>query len=58
MNIPDPVDVWLNQLAYERSGSKWTDKSYRSIWNQFITFAGTTAEEIIADYEASDDRTW
>ncbi len=58
MNQFDVVANWLKSVAYSHSQSKATEDQYKRVWEQFSGFIGRTAEEIIADYEASDDRTF
>jgi integrase len=52
----DPVEDWLNSVAYSHSQSKATEDQYKRVWERFSTDIGMTAQEIIADYERSDDR--
>jgi site-specific recombinase XerC len=52
----DPVEDWLNSVAYSHSQSKATEVQYKRVWERFSTDIGMTAEEIIKDYERSNDR--
>ena len=58
MNQFDLVDNWLNSVSYSHSQSKATDEQYKRVWDQFSSFIGLTAKEIVHDYENSDDRTF
>jgi integrase len=52
----DPVAKWLNSVAYSHSQSKATEDQYKRVWEQFSSFIEMSGKEIIADYEASQDR--
>lgn len=52
----DPVQSWLDNVAYSHSGSKSTEENYRYQIKIFCEFIGTTAAEILEDYEESNDR--
>jgi len=52
------VDNWLSLVAYSHSQSKATEQQYKRVWGRFTTFINKTAEEIMAEYETSDDRTF
>jgi integrase len=52
----DPVAKWLNSVAYSHSQSKATEDQYKRVWEQFSGFIEMSGKEIIADYEASEDR--
>lgn len=52
----DPVDNWLDSVAYSHSQSKATEDQYKRVWERFSTDIRMTSEEIIEDYECSDDR--
>jgi integrase len=52
----DPVAKWLNSVAYSHSQSKATENQYKRVWEQFSGFIEMSGKEIIADYEASEDR--
>jgi site-specific recombinase XerC len=52
----DPVEDWLNSVAYSHSQSKATELQYKRVWERFSNDVEMTAEEIIADYEHSNDR--
>jgi integrase/uncharacterized coiled-coil protein SlyX len=52
------VDNWLSSVAYLHSQSKATEAQYKRVWGRFSAFIGLTAEQIIDDYGASDDRTF
>jgi site-specific recombinase XerD len=52
----DPVEDWLNSVAYSHSQSKATEVQYKRVWERFSKDIEMTAEEIIEDYERSSDR--
>ena len=52
----DPVEDWLNSVAYSHSQSKATEDQYKRVWERFSNDIEMTAEEIIDDYERSNDR--
>ena len=52
----NPVDLWLDTLAYSKSGSHNTEKNYRRCFKAFLEFIGTTAEDIVREYESSSDK--
>jgi site-specific recombinase XerD len=54
----DAVGKWLNLASYSRSQSKATEKQYKRVWERFSSFIGKTAEQILAEYETSDDRSF
>jgi integrase len=58
MNSLGAVGCWLNSVSYSHSQSKATEVQYKRVWFEFSSFIGLSAEEVIADYEESDDRTF
>jgi len=52
----DPVEAWLDNVAYSHSGSKSTEQNYRHQIKIFCEFIGSTPSEILEDYEESNDR--
>jgi len=54
----DPVKCWIDNIGYSHSNSERTAKSYRIGLQLFCNFIETTPREILADYEASNDRTF
>jgi site-specific recombinase XerD len=58
MNRPDVVDTWLKTVSYSHSQSKATEEQYKRVWARFSSDIGKTAEEILADYNNSDERTF
>jgi integrase len=48
----DVVSNWLSSVAYSHSQSKATEEQYKRVWDRFTGFFKTSAEEILADYEA------
>ncbi len=51
----NPIDTWLGSVAYSKSGSKSTERNYRSQFSRFLSFVGKTADEILAEHEAIKD---
>jgi hypothetical protein len=47
----DLVSNWLSSVAYSHSQSSATEEQYKRVWERFEGFFGTSAEEIVADYE-------
>jgi hypothetical protein len=58
MNRFDIVGDWLNSVAYSQSQSKATEDQYKRVWSEFSSSIRLTAEQILADYAASDDRSF
>jgi site-specific recombinase XerC len=54
----DFVSNWLNSVAYSHSQSKATEEQYKRVWSRFSSFINKSANQILADYDASDDRTF
>jgi site-specific recombinase XerC len=52
----DLVSNWLNTVSYSRSQSKATEEQYKRVWGRFSAFIGKKAEQIEADYKASEER--
>ena len=52
----DPTDLWLDTLAYSRSGSLNTQRNYRRNFHIFLDFIGKTADQILGDYEESSEK--
>ncbi len=52
----DRVEDWLNTVGFSHSNSKNTRVNYRIALNKFLSFIGKTADQIINEYEATDDR--
>ena len=50
------VEDWLNSVAYSHSQSKATEDQYKRVWERFSGDIGLTADEIVSDYERSNDR--
>lgn len=51
------VEDWLYSVAYSHSQSKATEDQYKRVWERFSADIGLTADEIVSDYECSNDRT-
>jgi integrase len=56
MTESDAIENWLNTVAFSHSNSEYTRVNYKHHFQRFLDHAGTTAEQIIADYENSDDK--
>jgi site-specific recombinase XerD len=52
------VTRWLDTVSYSHSGSKGTNASYTTGLTSFLEYCGMNADQIVSDYEASDDRTF
>lgn len=52
----DVVDHWLNAVSYSHSNSRQTRDVYRVSLQKFMDFIQKTPEQILAEYEASEDR--
>ena len=51
----DSTDLWLDTLAYSKSGSLNTRRNYRRNFQKFLAFMGKTAEQILEDYKEIKD---
>jgi len=52
----DPADSWIQSVAYANSGSKHTEINYRRSLDYFCYFIGKTPQQILEEYENSEDR--
>ena len=52
----DLVQDWLNSVAYSHSQSKATEIQYKRVWGRYSDSISMTPEEIVADYECSNDK--
>ncbi len=52
----DPVQAWLDNIAYSHSKSEGTEYEYRSRLDVFCNFIGCTPQQILEDYEGTRDR--
>lgn len=50
------VDHWLNAVCYSHSNSRQTRDVYRFSLQKFMDFVQKTPEQVLAEYEASEDR--
>lgn len=50
------VEDWLNSVSYSHSQSKATEVQYKRVWERYSAYIGMSPEEIVSDYERSDDR--
>lgn len=51
----NPTDLWLDTIAYSKSGSPNTRRNYRCNFQKFLAFIGKTAEQLFEDYEEIKD---
>ncbi len=58
MSKRDLVALWLHSASYSHSKSRATEEQYKRLWERFSSYIGKTADEIVADYEQSSDRTF
>ncbi|MCK4435072.1 hypothetical protein KAU92_06240 [Candidatus Bathyarchaeota archaeon] len=56
MSECNPVDTWLSMVAYSHSNSPQTAVLYRIHLEKFTEFIGKTPEQIVKQYEISQDR--
>lgn len=52
----NPIQSWIDNVAYEHSNSIYTARNYRRHLDLFLKFTGKTSEQILAEYESSSDR--
>lgn len=52
----DPLESWLNNVAYSHSDSKSTRINYKYNMERFCAFIDKTPKEIVKDYEQMNDR--
>ena len=52
----DPIQIWLDNVAYSHSKSEDTERNYRSAMRDFCAFLECTPQEIIDDFERLTDR--
>jgi site-specific recombinase XerD len=52
----DVVRAWLDNVAYAHSRNALTEGTYRNNFNHFLKFVDRTPEQILAEYEASNDK--
>ncbi|MEE8632563.1 MAG: hypothetical protein V3T10_04575, partial [Candidatus Bathyarchaeia archaeon] len=52
----DPFKNWLDMVAVSHSGSEGTIRLYRAYFQQFLSFIGKKASDIVNEYEESRDR--
>jgi len=50
------VDHWLNAVGYSHSNSRQTRDVYRVSLQKFMDFIQKTPEQVLAEYETSEDR--
>lgn len=50
------VDHWVNAVSYSHSNSRQTQDVYRVSLQKFMDFIQKTPEQVLAEYEASEDR--
>jgi integrase len=55
----NPLELWLGKVYLGKSKSKNTRENYERFMQQFLDYAGVTAEQIIQDYpKQGNDRTF
>lgn len=54
----DPVESWIDNVAYSHSGSPHTELEYRMYLKRFCIFVGKTPDQILEEYEQSDERSF
>ena len=52
----DPIQIWLDNVAYSHSKSEDTERNYRSAMRDFCAFLECTPQQIIDDYQRLTDR--
>lgn len=52
----DPVQAWIDTVAYSHSRNENTGREYRYNLARFCEFIGKMPEEILEDYDATSDR--
>jgi len=52
----DPVQTWIGNVAYSHSQSKGTEDYYRFALKNFCSFIDATPEQILEDYEISEEK--
>ena len=53
MKTIDPIETWINTVAYSHSYSKLTRRNYEHHIRKFLDYAETTAEGILEQYNES-----
>lgn len=51
----NPIDLWLESVAYSHSGSQNTQEVYRRNFQRFLDFIGKTATDIKSEYDQLAD---
>lgn len=49
----DPIENWLDTVAFNHSNSQQTRRIYKAYFQKFLNHAQTTAENILQDYNTS-----
>lgn len=52
----DPVESWIDSVAYSHSESKSTEDVYKRSLERFCQFIGKTPKQILEEYEKTDDK--
>ena len=52
----DPVESWIDSVAYSHSNSPGTAAEYSITMEKFCNFIGKTPEQILDDYEHQDEK--
>jgi integrase len=56
MSQQDPIETWLDAVAYSHSNSESTRYAYKKSMLDFCEFIDSTPEKILADYELLDEK--
>ena len=51
----NPVENWVTSVSISHSQSKATEVQYKRVWSEFSSFISKNAEQILADYAASEE---
>ena len=54
MNKTNPIQIWLNSVAYSHSQSKATEEQYKKVIRKYTKFIKQTPEQIIQEYENTE----
>jgi integrase len=52
----DPVEMWLDSVDRSHSNSRHTRIGYLQLFVEFLSYVGTTAEQILNDYDVMDEK--
>ena len=54
--MEEAIKRWLDTVAYSHSDSNGTSMAYETSFTHFLDYCSLTAEQVVTDFEASDDR--